>query len=291
MAKKKTSSKKNKKPNNNKGTNIFGAVRESSTALRKTAEHNQKQVERNDTEAQQSKADARKAIDTLNAQVASNPVYDTSNPFGFITNENTIQNRMDEATRKAYDVKRQEAAQALNAAEDTSYANTQEAVRGLKNSMATSTASGANRGAAGANAVQALLGLGQQNNQLVTQGLQNMQNVVAEKAAAMAQNASDAIDKSNAARGQQAGAANEKYSADQGYRAEAAKAVGSLASSMHTDAVNKEMNDATNAANQTVAAVTGKWNNRAAKTTGRYNVKAAKTTGKYSVQAAKAGRR
>ena len=142
--------------------------------------------------------------------------------------------------------------------------------------MASSTAGGANRGAAGANAVQALLGLGQQNNALVTQGLQNIQNVAGERAAAMAQNAADALDKSNAARGQQASAANEKYAADQGYRAEAAKALGGLASSMHTDAYNKEMNDATNAANQTIAAVTGKWQNKAAKTTGKYSVKAAK---------------
>lgn len=265
-----------KKKYNGKGVNIWGGVKHSAEAVRATGKKTKKNVTRNDKKAQDAKAAAGKAIGTLQTQTAKGAKYDTSNPFGFLTNEKTIQNRMDEATSKAYDVKKQEAMQALNSAEDTAYANNQNAIQGLKNSMASSTAAGANRGAAGANAVQALLGLGQQNNQLVTQGLQNIQNVAGEKAAAMAQNAADAIDKSNAARGQQAGAANEKYSADQGYRAQAATALGSLASSMHTDAFNKEMNDSTNAANVTAAGVTGKWNNRAAKTTGRYSVKAAK---------------
>lgn len=262
------------------GTYVYGAVSKSAKAMKTNAKNINKNVKRNDKEAQKSKEKARKAVNTLQSQTAKDAVYDTSNPFGFITSENTIQKRMDEATKLAYDVKKQEAMQGLNAAEDTSYANTRNAIQGLKNSMASSTAGGANRGAAGANAVQALLGLGQQNNQLVTQGLQNIQNVAGERAAAIAQNAADAIDKSNAARGQQAGAANEKYSADQGYRAQAATALGSLASSMHTDAYNKEMNDATNAANIVSSNITGKWNN-----------KTAKTTGKYSVRAAKAGRR
>lgn len=308
---------------NSKGTNVYGAASQPSRTQRKVAQNISKTIKRNDKEAQSSKKAASEAVSTLQKQTTAAPApvkdptmmatnYDISNPFGFITDDKRIQNTMDAATKSAYDVKAQEAAQGLNAAEDQSYANTQNAVKGLKDSMLSSTASGANRGAAGANAVQALLGLGQQNNALTTQGLQNIQNVAGERAAAMAQNAADAINISNTARQSQGDLASQKYQADTGlagqkysadserelgryqadqnYRSAAATAMGSLAGSMHTDAYNKEMNDSTNNANTAIAYISGKRDNITARTTGKYNVKAAKVTGKYNVKAARAGR-
>ncbi len=204
---------------------------------------------------------AQKAVETLQGQTKAASKYDTSNPFKFITGLGQIQGAMDKATQAAYDQKRTEAMQGLNAAEDSAYANTQEAIRGLRNSMAQSAASGANRGAAGANAVQALLGLGQQNNALTTQGLQNIQNVAGERAAQLAQNASDAIDKANSARSSQAGAANEKYTADQNYRSAAATALGGLSGSRHTDVYDYKMNQQTNKSNQKIAKTTQKTKN------------------------------
>ena len=213
------------------------------------------------TDQTKSLAAAQKAVQTLQGQTASASKYDTSNPFKFITGLGQIQGAMDRATQAAYDQKRIEAMQGLNAAEDSAYANTQEAIRGLRNSMAQSTASGANRGAAGANAVQALLGLGQQNNALTTQGLQNIQNIAGERAAQLAQNASEAIERSNAAKSSQASAANEKYAADQNYRSAAATALGGLSGSMHTDVYDYKMNKQTNASNQKIAKTTQKTKN------------------------------
>lgn len=194
---------------------------------------------------------------------------DTSNPFGFIVDQNQILNNLNNATKSAYDVKAKEAALGLSKAEDSAYSNTQNAINGLRNTMASASASGANKGVAGATALQALLGLGQQNNALVTEGLQNVQKVADERAAAMAQNAVTALEQSNSARGNVANAANQKYTADQNRSAAALEALGNLAGAMDTNRANleatkdtnktnKSMNTATNSANKTIAKTTQK---------------------------------
>lgn len=198
---------------------------------------------------------AKNAVNTLK-NAAGSAKLDTSNPFGFIVNRNTIQNALDSAANKAYDVKMREANLGLNRAEDTAYANTQNAVSELRRAMTGGVTNGANRGATGATMLQALLGLGQQNTGLVTEGLQNIQGVAGERAAALAQNAVTAIDQSNAARGQQATAANEKYTADQTRSAEALAALSALAGTTDTNVHNERMNKATNTANKAIANTT-----------------------------------
>ena len=272
MAKKKTTKKKTTKK---KTTTAKSAA---SKAVISASNSVKSQQGAYNADAKSSMAAAKNAAKTLQKQASTavaamkNPKLDTSNPFAFITDKNAIQAALDQAVTSAYDVKKQEANQALSRAEDTSYANTQEAMRGLRNTMSGSAATGSNRGAAGANAIQALLGLGQQNNALVTEQLQNINNIVSEKAAAMAQNAADAIDKSNAAKEQQGTLATQRYStdsdreasrytADQNYRSAAATALGALTGSMHTDAYNREMNNATNATNVNIANTTQKTSN------------------------------
>ena len=202
-------------------------------------------------------SDVNKAYDTLkNASVAAK--LDTSNPFGFITDDQRIKNALDESTNAAYDVQTKEANLGLNRAEDTVYANTQNAVNELRKSMVGSASSGGNAGAAGATALQAILGLGQQNTGLVTEGMQNIQKVAGERTAALKQNAVDAISQSNSARAQQASAANEKYSADTTRSAEALSALGALAGTEHTNQTNKQMNTDTNKTNKKIANTTQK---------------------------------
>lgn len=183
---------------------------------------------------------------------------DTSNPFGFITDNATIQSALDAATNAAYDVEAREANLGLNRAESSAQNNIQNTANALRGQLATSNASGGNVGAANATALQAILGLGQQNNALVTEGLQGVQGVAGKRSSALAGNAATALEQSNAARGQQATAANEKYTADQTRSAEALSSAGALAGTVHTNQVNRAMNDDTNTANKKIANTTQK---------------------------------
>ena len=81
---------------------------------------------------------------------------------------------------------------------------------------------------ANATALQAALGLGAQQGNNLTAGLQALQNLSAQEQAARSGNAGLAIDKSNTAKGQQATAANEKYASDTTYGATALQALASL---------------------------------------------------------------
>lgn len=185
---------------------------------------------------------------------------DTSNPFGFITDRTAIQNALDVATNAAYDNNLREAKLGLNKAEDAANANTKTSIAELRKNMAGSASSGGNVGAAAATALQAMLGLGQQNSALVTEGLQKIQGVAGERAAALAQNAVDAISQANSAKGQQATAANEKYNADSTRSAEALSALGALAGATDTNITNERMNTATNKSNEKIANTTQKQN-------------------------------
>ena len=146
----------------------------------------------------------------------------------------------------------------LNRAEDQAYANTKNSIAELRRAITGSASSGGNTGAAAATALQAMLGLGQQNTSLVTEGLQNIQGIAGERAAALRQNAVDAISQANSAKTSQATAAGEKYNADTTRSAEALAALSALAGTQATNAANERMNDATNKTNKEIAKTTQK---------------------------------
>ena len=174
---------------------------------------------------------------------------DTSNPFNFIIDYADILAKLNDATNKAYDLKTKEAQRGLVDAENSAYANTNNAINELRKTLAGSAANNASKGSAAAVALQSMLGLGQQNNDLVTTGLQGLYDIADERASTLAQNAANAIETSNAGKSLQANASNSKYSSDSTMWSQVAAALSSLMSTTNTDYVNKIMNDATNKTN------------------------------------------
>lgn len=201
------------------------------------------------------------AVDTLKraSGKASYNAKTVNDQLKFNTDEGSIADSLNKATEDAYAVKQREANLGLNKAEDTSFANTQNALAGLKGTMATSQMSGANRGAVGANALQALLGLGQQNNATVTSALQGIQGIAGEKAAAMSQNAATALDKAQAAKQALADAVNAKYASDQTYAGTMGTTYGNLAGVRDTNATQYQMNADTNKTNNDISKRTQKY--------------------------------
>lgn len=169
----------------------------------------------------------------------------------FIRDEDYIRNALENATNRAYDVNRAQAVQDALNAEDTNYANTKNAIAEMRRNLVGSGSSGANVGAANATALQALLGLGQQNTQTTTEGLRNINNVSRERASALAQNAVDAINTANDATAKMYDAATSSYGSDRSYAAQgAAEALGQLAASADTAASQERQTAETNAANE-----------------------------------------
>lgn len=160
---------------------------------------------------------------------------------GFITDRDEIQNALDAATNAAFDAQRQEAYQALNASERQNDANTRNAIASMRKSLAGSASSGGNVGAANATALQALLGLGQSNSEATTENIQNIQNLAAERQAALRENASTAIDTANSANTSKWGVAESLYGSDQNAAGQqnygTGQALGSLLAGM--DAANQ----------------------------------------------------
>lgn len=201
---------------------------------------------------------AKGAVGQLASALGLKKGLDVSNPFGFITDDKRILNALNNATVAAYNQQAREALQNYNRAEDTMYRNTQDVINEMRRNMVGSASSGANIGATNATALQAILGLGRENAAATTEGLQSVQNVAGQKAAALAQNAADAITQSNSAKAQQGQIATEKYSADMNRAAYAAEALGSLAGAIDTSSSNERMNGATNRTNVRVAQTTQK---------------------------------
>lgn len=186
----------------------------------------------------------------------------------FIRDENYIRNALENATNRAYDVNRATAIQDALNAEDTNYANTRSAIAEMRRNLIGSGSSGANVGAANATALQALLGLGQQNTQTTTEGLRNINNVSRERAAALAQNAVDAINTANDATAKMYDAATSSYASDRSYAAQgAAEALGTLASAADTAASQERQTAATNKANKQMNKYTADTNLKIEKTT------------------------
>lgn len=219
---------------------------------KKTKKENTDQVNGNKDSGGSVLASSSDIQNSMYTSYQNNPSLNTTNPFGFITNQKTIKDLLDDATNAAYVTKEKEAKRGLVDAENTAYANTNNAINDLRRSLAGSAVNGANRGSAAATALQSLLGLGQQNNELVTTGLQNIIDVADQKAAALAQNASDSIDISNNAKNLQSNSATSVYSSDATMWSELTSALSSLTSSLNTDSVNKTMNDDTNATNKEI---------------------------------------
>lgn len=199
----------------------------------------------------------------------------------FIRDENYIRGALNNATNASYDVQRAQALRDAANAENTNLANTRNAIAEMRRNLIGSASSGANVGAANATALQALLGLGQQNTQVTTEGLQNVNNVERERAATLAQNAVDAINTANSATNDMYGAATSAYGSDRSYAAQgAAEAIGNIKSSDITNQSQERMNTATNEANLAAAKLAADANVKSAKITGKYNVKSAKAAAK-----------
>lgn len=179
----------------------------------------------------------------------------------FIRDENYIRDSLQRATNAAFDVQRAQAIQDALTAEDTNYANTKNAIAEMRRNLIGAGSSGANVGAANATALQALLGLGQQNTQLTTEGLRNINNVSRERAAQLAQNAADAITMANDATGKMYDAATSAYASDRSYAAQgAAQGLGEAASAVENAASQERQVAATNAAQERMNTATNKTN-------------------------------
>lgn len=202
----------------------------------------------------------------------------------FIRDENYIRGALNNATNASYDVQRAQALRDAANSENTNLANTRNAIAEMRRNLIGSASSGANVGAANATALQALLGLGQQNTQVTTEGLQNVNNVERERAATLAQNAVDAISQANDATNDMYGAATSAYGSDRSYAAQgAAQAVGEVKSTDITNQANERMNDATNAANEAAAKMAADAQKYAAK----QSAKAERYAAKMNYKAAK----
>ncbi len=205
-------------------------------------------------------------VNDLNSYVSNNSQVRKD----FIRDEGYIRGALQRATNAAYDVQRAQALQDALNAEDTNYANTRNAIQEMRRNLIGSASSGANVGAANATALQALLGLGQQNTQTTTEGLRNINNISRERTAALAQNAADAIEMANDATGKMYDAATSSYASDRSYAAQgAAQGLGEAAGALdtaasqerqtaETNASQERMNNATNATNLKIEQTTKK---------------------------------
>lgn len=202
-------------------------------------------------------------INDLNSYVA--PGQSVRNDF--IRDENYIRGALNDATNAAFDVQRAQAVQDALNAEDTNYANTRAAISEMRRNLVGSGSSGANVGAANATALQALLGLGQQNTQTTTEGLRNINNVSRERAATLAQNAVDAINTANDATSKMYDAATSAYASDRSYAAQgAAQGLGDLLAAAESAASAERQTAATNKSQEKQNRDTNKTNLKVAKT-------------------------
>ena len=170
-----------------------------------------------------------------------------------------ILNRYNAQSDATWDLSRAQQIQAMNSAEAQNYANTQNSIAQMRTALAGSASSGANRGAANATALQALLGLGQQNAQTTTEAMQGYQNASREAAEARAANAVSALDARREGMNSMYENATSAYNSDHLYGNQGiAETIGTLASGLHSDATQDAMNKLTNKTNLDVAKTTQK---------------------------------
>lgn len=202
-------------------------------------------------------------VNDLNSYVSNNSQVRKD----FIRDENYIRGALEEATNRAFDVQRAQAVQDALNAEDTNYANTRNAIAEMRRNLVGAGSSGANVGAANATALQALLGLGQQNTQVTTEGLRNINNIGRERTAQLAQNAVDAINTANDATAKMYDAATSSYASDRSYAAQgAAQGLGEAAAAADTAASQERQTAQTNATNERMNKYTSDTNLKIEKT-------------------------
>lgn len=183
-------------------------------------------------------------VNDLNSYVANDQTV--RKDYQRFQDENYISNLLRDATNADYDVQRAQAVQDAINAEDTSYANTKNAIAEMRRNLIGSGSSGANVGAANATALQALLGLGQQNAQTTTEGLRNVNNIGRERTAALAQNSVDALNTAIDATNKMYDAATSAYASDRSYAAQgAAQGLGELAGASDTASSQERINTET----------------------------------------------
>lgn len=207
-------------------------------------------------------------VNDLNSYVNNNS--SVRQDYGRFMDEDRILGLLRDATNADYDVQRAQALQDAANAEDTNYANTRNAIAEMRRNLIGAGSSGANVGAANATALQALLGLGQQNTQTTTEGLRNINNISRERTAALAQNSVDALNTAMDATSKMYDAATSAYASDRSYAAQgAAQGLGELAAAAEgaasqerqtseTNAAQERMNNATNATNLQIEKTTKK---------------------------------
>lgn len=176
------------------------------------------------------------------------------NDYANFTDYDSILGKYNAQSDAAWDLARAQQIEAMNAAESANYANTQSAVAQMRSALAGSASSGANRGAANATALQAMLGLGQQNVAATTEGMQGYQNAAREAAAARAANAVSALEFAREGTNSMYENATSAYGADHTYGVQGlAEGLGSVASGSDTAASSERMNNTTNQTNLDVA--------------------------------------
>lgn len=186
----------------------------------------------------------------LDAYVSAQLRNDYADVLGY---DNAL-NKMNAQSDAAWDLARAQQIEAMNAAESQNYANTQNAVAQMRNALIGSASSGANRGAANATALQALLGLGQQNAAATTEGMQGYQNAAREAAAARAANAVSALESAREGMNSMYENATSAYGADHTYGVQGiAEGIGNIAAGSDTAASSERMNNTTNQTNLDVA--------------------------------------
>ena len=205
-------------------------------------------------------------VNDLNSYVASNQAV--RKDFQRFQNENYISNLLRDATNADFDVQRAQAVKDALNAEDTNYANTRNAIAEMRRNLIGSGSSGANVGAANATALQALLGLGQQNTQTTTEGLRNINNIGRERTAALAQNNVDALNTAIDATNKMYDAATSAYASDRSYAAQgAAQGLGDLLAAAESAASQERVNTETTKSQEKMNKDTNATNLKIEKTT------------------------
>lgn len=209
-----------------------------------------------------------KKYDDLNSYVTNNDTL--RKDYKRFMDYDDVLGKYNEQSDAAWELAKQEQMQALNAAEYQNVANTRNAIGQMRNALAGSAASGANQGAANATALQALLGMGQQNANTTTEGMQGYQNAAKEAAAARAANAVSALEMNKTATDSMYDAATSAYGSDREAMGQAAYGagggLGTVAAGVNSDLANVKVANLTNASNERMNRDTNKTNIKVAKT-------------------------
>ena len=211
----------------------------------------------------------------LDAYVSNQLRKDYADVIGY----DQILKKMNKQSDAAWDLSRAQQIQAMNSAEAQNYADTQNAIAQMRGQLAGSASSGANRGAANATALQALLGLGQQTAQTTTEAMQGYQNTSREAAAARAQNAVNALDTAREGMNSMYDQSTSAYGADHTYGVQGlADSLGNVATGVNDAANQNRMNNGTNRTQLAIEQTTKKTQNTSTSTNTNKNYNTDKST-------------